>query len=386
MESPIRFSGKAFSRWCSTGFMQGGVSTVDDGAHTLKSAVMVRPGEALGHDVWIDKAFCQVIAQMGNAGKAAGLKARFGHPNMCSDALGTFLGRWKDISVDEDGFVRGNLHLSSTAAESPKGDLRKYVEEMAAKEPDHFGASIVFSMDSEAIKNECIANGSTVKTDECGEYIDLSTFKSPDPANVKNLPHARCAELHAADLVDSPAATDGMFSGAGGAALAGQMTEWLDTHPDVFKALQEPGMIAMLDRYSDRLGVFIKRYQGNKTMSEEVKTDEAETVATAAETVVEVKPEVAEPTPESPTPVEAEPEAMKAKDEVAELTAKLAQANEQLGATIKADESLKAELDEAKRKLAAIESGAAPLSAAPKESAKAKSSLWEDARKSKVAK
>ena len=246
-------------RWLSTGFMAGGVQSVDAGAHTLKSAVIVRPGEALGHGVWIDKAFCQTITEMAAQGKlaVAGVKARFGHPNMCSDALGTFLGRWKGLTIDEAGFVRGDLHLSSTASESPKGDLRKYVEEMAAKEPDHFGASIVFSIDGEAMKNECIKNGAT----ESDMGLDLSGFKSPDPANVKNLPHARCAELHAADLVDDPAATDGIFSGAAGMSLAGQMTEFLDTHPEVFKAMNdEPELLNIVTRYADQLKPFLGRY------------------------------------------------------------------------------------------------------------------------------
>jgi hypothetical protein len=242
-------------KWFNTGFMAGGVKSVDAGTHTLTGAVVIRPGEALGHGVWIDKAFCQSIVDMASTGKlaTAGIKARFGHPNMCSDALGTFLGRWKNFSIDEAGFVRGDLHLSSTASESPKGDLRKYVEEMAAKEPDHFGASIVFSVDSEAMDAFMLSN--------CDE---TKQFKSPDALNVNNLPHARCAELHAADLVDDPAATDGMFSGAAGLSLAGQMTEFLDTHPEIFKAFSaDPKMIDIVSRYSNELEPFFKRYTEN---------------------------------------------------------------------------------------------------------------------------
>jgi ribosomal protein L37AE/L43A len=248
------------ARWFSTGFMVGGVGAVDADKHTLKDAVLIRPGEALGHGVWIDAAFCADIAARGAQAGDKGLKARFGHPNMCSEALGTFLGRWKATRIDEGSFVRGDLHLSSTAAESPKGDLRKYVEEMAAKEPGHFGASIVFSMDQKAMCDFVLANGAT----ESGEDIDLSAFKSPDPANVKNLPHARCAALHAADLVDDPAATDGMFSGAAGMSLAGQMTEYLDTHPEIFKAMNdEPELLNIVTRYADELKPFLSRYTEN---------------------------------------------------------------------------------------------------------------------------
>jgi hypothetical protein len=256
---------KQQNKWFRTGFISGGVASVDAAQHTLKDACVIRPGEAKGHRIWIDQEFCASVVAMAGQGKNAtsGLKARFGHPNMCSEALGTFLGRWKGLRLRDDGAVIGDLHLSSTATESPKGDLRKYVEELAAKEPDHFGASIVFSIDQEAFKAYAIQHGAVEKESlEYGKYLDFSGFKSPDPANVQNLPHARCAELHAADLVDDPAATDGMFSGAAGLSIAGQMTEFLDTHPEIFKALtDDPGMLDILTRYSTEITPFMKRYQ-----------------------------------------------------------------------------------------------------------------------------
>lgn len=248
--------------------MASGIEKVDASKHVLENGVLIRPGEALGHGYWIDRDFCAKVHELANGGKnvQSGLKARFGHPNMCSDSLGTFLGRWKDITVDASGFVRGNLFLSSTAAESPKGDLRNYVEEMAAKEPQHFGASIVFTQDWEAF--DAFYEQHTVEEpvfNPEGKQIGVrSVFKSPDPNNVKNLPHARCAELHAADLVDDPAATDGMFSGVGGTALAAEMTEFLDLHPEVFAALQDPKLVTVLERYSTELKPFIDRYQANQ--------------------------------------------------------------------------------------------------------------------------
>ena len=255
---------KQQNKWFRTGFISGGVASVDAAQHTLKDAVVIRAGEAKGHGMWIDKEFCASVVAMAAQGKNAtsGLKARFGHPNMCSEALGTFLGRWKGLRLRDDGAAIGDLHLSSTATESPKGDLRKYVEELAAKEPDHFGASIVFSIDQEAFKAYAIQHGAVEKERlEYGKYLDFGGFKSPDPANVQNLPHARCAELHAADLVDDPAATDGMFSGAAGLSIAGQMTEFLDTHPEIFKALtDDPGMLDILTRYSAEITPFMKRY------------------------------------------------------------------------------------------------------------------------------
>jgi hypothetical protein len=135
---------------------------------------------------------------------------------------------------------------------------------MAAKEPQHFGASIVFTRDMEA--EEAFSAENTIEaelTDETGKPTGEKTrrFKSPDPANLQNLPHARCAELHAADLVDDPAATDGMFAGAAGMSLAGQVTEWLDLHPAALKALTDsPEMIAILARYHAEVAPFVARY------------------------------------------------------------------------------------------------------------------------------
>ena len=344
------------NKWLRTGFQVGGVSSVDSGAHTLMGASVIRPGEALGHGVWIDAAFCQSVCAMASQGKlaSAGIKARFGHPNMCSDALGTFLGRWKNIKVDEMGKVSGDLHLSSTASESPKGDLRKYVEEMAANEPDHFGASIVFTADQKAMEDYAVQYGAVKQ----GMEIDLSSFKSPDPANVKNLPHARCSELHAIDLVDDPAATDGMFSGAAGLSLAGQVTEWLDTHPEVFSALsQDNGMLDILSRYSGELKPFIERYAKNMTENTEL------------EVVVTETPVVAEPTPEVVPPVEvvAEPIAEPLASDVV-ATALTAQQSEELKSlAVKIDGmsaeniTFKKERDEA---LASLESVRAELAAA----------------------
>ncbi|MFH1496818.1 MAG: hypothetical protein ABII82_03235 [Verrucomicrobiota bacterium] len=362
--------------------MGGGVGSVDADKHTLHEAVLVRPGEALGHDLWIDSEFCAAVAERANAAGDKGLKARFGHPNMCSEALGTFLGRWKGLSVDPSGRVVGDLHLSSTAAESPKGDLRNYVEVMAAKEPLHFGASVVFTRDEEA-ENEFMQQN--------GLGADGGGFRSPDPQNARNLPHARCAELHAADLVDDPAATDGMFSGLGGASLAAEMTEWLDTHPGVLKAINdEPELLTIVERYADELRPFLTRY-----------TENLRSTAAAAEPATASVPEApAEPDARDER-IAALEQALGEQAEVLGLTVTRAETAEaQLSAVTAArDESVarcdeltveigtlkdvlsgkQAECDEAQRKLRAIEAGAPPVSAKPGE---ATADPWKKAQRS----
>jgi hypothetical protein len=308
---------------------------------------------------------------------------------MCSDALGTFLGRWKGLATGADGVVRGVLHLSSTAAESPKGDLRNYVEQMAAKEPDHFGTSIVFSRDWEAEDEFMSAN---VK--EFEEYDEttgkptgnkVKRFQSPDPANVKNLRHARISALHAADLVDDPAATDGMFSGAGGAALAARVSEWLDTHPEVLKAFgDDAGMLTILERYATQLRPFVDRYNANHP---EVAAETATPIqppAPAAETDPALTAKVADLTAQVGI---AKADAEKLTADVARLTAERDAALADVKARDATITELKGKIEsadkartEAEAKLAAIEKGQAPVSASPAET-KTSGTMWDDARK-----
>lgn len=366
-------------RWFSTGYLASGVGAVNADQHALTDAAVIRTGEARGHDLWIDDEFCAAVQRAGSAMEAKGIKARFGHPDMCSDALGTFLGRWKGLAVGTDGVVRGTLFLSSVASESPKGDLRKYVEEMAAKEPGHFGTSIVFSRDRMSEESFMSANEKEEdSTDEItGQPIKIRRFKSPDARNVKNFPHARLGELHAADLVDDPAATDGMFSGLGGAALAAQVSEFLDTHPEVLKAFAaDPQMIDILSRYSAELKPFVDRYTANR------KDDKMSTEATGAaeSTPATEQAPAAETTPAAePKAEEAEPaEPVQGEETGAELSA-LKTENE----TIKAQlAKAQAEKEAAELKLKALTSGADPLSATPAPTKTTTGNMWHDARAS----
>lgn len=319
MQANSKQSDAEKARWFSTGFLASGVGSVAAEQHTLKDAAVIRCGEARGHEMWIDPVMCGQVMERGNALADKGVKARFGHPDMCSDALGTFLGRWKNLRAGEDGIVRGDLFLSATAAESPKGDLRNYVEQMAAKEPGHFGTSIVFTRDWEAEEDFGAQNGAAFvfgtwdgrefsEVGRCASraeipdgmdyYTDWSAFKSPDPTNVKNFRHARLADLHAADLVDDPAATDGMFSGAGGAAIAARTSEWLDTHPEVLSAFaKDPEMLGILERYADQVRPFVERFTANhKTVSEaaEPATEDSAGSQAAAEPDAELTASAAE--------------------------------------------------------------------------------------------
>lgn len=156
-------------------------------------------GEALGHGIWIDETFLGQVAAAGN--EMRGIKARFTHPALSSDGLGSTLGRVRNFRMEGDQ-VFADLHLLKAAHETPDGDLADYVMNLADESPDLFGASIVFSSDRLTENNFAAEH-----TDKGGRFI------SPDRKNKANLRHARLQQLYAADMVDDPAANpDGLFS------------------------------------------------------------------------------------------------------------------------------------------------------------------------------
>lgn len=181
------------------------------GAGLIQGLAIVTRGEALGHGYWLDSEFVsQTEAQLvseSSAGKK-GLKSRFTHPDASSDGMGKQLGRVRYGKRDGD-ILRGNLHFLQTAHQTPDGDLAGYVMQLAAEDPQMFGTSIVFLHDTEQEWAFALANGAVEKQDAWGPYLDFTDFRSPDPDNVSNFPHARLAKLYAVDVVDDPAANPG---------------------------------------------------------------------------------------------------------------------------------------------------------------------------------
>ena len=190
------------------------VSKVDRENGIIHGVTIARVGSAKGHGGYIDKTFLLQIVD--NAAlKSAGIKARFGHPNMCSQALGTYLGRFKNYSYSAE-FTKADLFLDETAKTTPNGDLFTYVLDMAENNPDMFGASIVFEIGESIFLEEEIE----------GKKIKKEFFRLKD--------------LKATDIVDEPAATEGLFSimhrngtlsGAEGFPVIA--TQFLDENPEI---------------------------------------------------------------------------------------------------------------------------------------------------------
>ncbi len=141
---------------------------VDREKGIISNIVVVAEGEAKGHNINLNKKFLSDVVQLAGE-RPAGIKARFGHPNICATALGTYLGRFKNFrETPSPLFPRGargviaDLHLDTSAKKSPKGNLYEYVLDMAENNPDMFGASIAFKK-GESIKTFEEIDGKKIK-------------------------------------------------------------------------------------------------------------------------------------------------------------------------------------------------------------------------------
>ncbi len=172
------------------------------------------------------------VVALGNQSKI-GLKSRFGHPNMSGEALGTFLGRARNFRKDGD-IVRADLYIDETAYKTPNGDLATYVMDLAETDPEAFGSSLVFDCEFEYR----LEKDGTKKKDGAGNDL---------PALV------RFTKLYASDVVDDPAATQGMFGKFFNSSveLSAKATEFLD------KLLNNPDAV-------EKVTAFLNRYRVNR--------------------------------------------------------------------------------------------------------------------------
>jgi hypothetical protein len=260
---------------------------VDRDNGIIRGVTVAKVGLAKGHNVRIDRKFLQQIVDQANS-RPQGVKARFGHPNACSTALGSYLGRFKNYSYHSD-LVKADLHLDDTARKAPSGNLYDYVLDMAESNPDMFGASIAFQSDQ----------FEELEFEENGEKKKEKFF--------------RLKELRATDIVDDPAATDGLFSAD---SLPAQATQFLDENPELseFIFTKPERIIEFLNNYLNNTDMSFTDQVKNrfrqlfnadsdvKNLSEQSATEEnqhqeqvQETVADELETPVEIQP----PAPEN---------------------------------------------------------------------------------------
>lgn len=256
----------------------------------IQGCSIVTVGEALGHGVQLDASFVKDCYEQATKLKM-GLKSRFGHPSMCNEALGTYLGRFKNFSLSEDGTqLFGDLHIAASSHKSPHGDIGAYVTQLAKDDPEAFGTSIVFGI------------GGLYALDEDGKPYDVEEGYDGD-----ELPFVKLGKLYDCDFVDEPAANpNGLFSAT---SVAGTLNQFFSKHPEV-KALLEKNenVVDIIQKY----GVNIRQYlsqgiimtepediQGealelNSDISDEICTESVETQEVEVETEEEIEVEAVE--------------------------------------------------------------------------------------------
>ena len=94
--------------------------SVDFKNKVIKNVVLCQVGEAKGHGVHVEQRFMDTVVESGSKFEK-GLKMRFGHPAMCEETFGSFVGNCKNLS-SHPGEARGDIHLSEVASDSPKFD------------------------------------------------------------------------------------------------------------------------------------------------------------------------------------------------------------------------------------------------------------------------
>jgi len=253
---------------------------VDRQGNVIYGASIVQAGNLNEPDVrpWtVDSQTLQQVVDFGQSSRG-GIKARFTHPNMSNDGMGSYLGRWANFRLDGD-IVRADLHIADAAFTSPQGDLGTYVLDMAEQDPEAFGVSVATALDEANLQ----------------QWQDTLPDMAPADRKAARWP-MRFTRLRAADVVDTPAATrTGLFSLADADLrnLPAQATALLDTYftdatPDVVRAR----IAGFLDRYFSAKGTPM----ATETQAAEVVNSETPApVQPAADlSAVEVQPEVVE--------------------------------------------------------------------------------------------
>lgn len=220
---------------------------VDREALTLHDVQITLEGEAKGHNVWLDRAFCEDVAKAGNGAGDAGVKVRFGHPAMCSDAIGTYLGRAKNFRVVDVTRKESGEQAAGVIADIElykNADRTEWILNMAESAPDMFGQSIVFTYGDYKVKDEKGVEHSYVA--ECVEGVEDSdsksgkrickTPKSWREQSADGKVYVVLGKLHGTDFTDTPAATDGVFSDT---SLAAEAERMLDEHPQIVDVLEK---------------------------------------------------------------------------------------------------------------------------------------------------
>lgn len=176
-----------------TATTSGGTQRVDRSAKVIFGASLMQEGDLNDERQWTVDSGTLANALELMSRSNSGAKARFTHPNMSADGMGSYLGRWKNPRIDGNT-LRADLHFADSAFKTPNGDLASYVMDMAEESPEDFGISLATKVNH-------------------AEMEKLKLEKHAENAEWKGRVPMRFRAIHAADVVDEPAATrGGLFS------------------------------------------------------------------------------------------------------------------------------------------------------------------------------
>ena len=185
------------SRKQSVHFLEASPSGTNRKSRVLEGYVVAEEGrfKTPGRGQFVRESL-QQIADMANA-KEAGLRARWTHPGLSSDGLGTFLGRSKNFRIDESGDrwkLRADLHFADVAFKPPvdggSTSYGEYILNLAEEDPGAMSSSLV-------IEPELFGTNRDGKL----EAFDRDRHRGQTPIWMP-------LELHASDIVDTGDAVD----------------------------------------------------------------------------------------------------------------------------------------------------------------------------------
>jgi hypothetical protein len=222
-------------RFSTMGLATGAEPDAANGA--IYGVNMCQVGPALGHGVHLEQEFINNVVELANAAPD-GLKCRFGHPGMCMESLGTFVGRFRNARVEGEKAV-ADLYLDSSAKISPNGNMYDYIIDMSTRNPDMMGPSIVFEAGRYYVytkdKRKAYIHRHESEYEIWHEYRDENNELIPsDEIDDTSLIYASIVNLSACDIVDEPAATSGMFAQK---SFGVQIHSFLNAFPDAWKML-----------------------------------------------------------------------------------------------------------------------------------------------------
>lgn len=205
----------------------------------IESLSVISVGEARGHGEWIDKEFVSAVADQINQAGDVGIRAHFGHPGMCSDAIGTEMGRFKNARMvlnEAASEIMGYEFYQALAdwdATPVTESNRQYIDHVfhyAEKSPSEIGISIVHSYTGfRGPEDGTGTEYADEKITEEGYFVD----------NPLGFPHPILGTLYDADFVSTPAANATGLKSDNPLQFAGDLLyRFLSADPEILERVE----------------------------------------------------------------------------------------------------------------------------------------------------